>query len=143
MFLSAYSLMFVSTKALKILTTYALSTYAHQFLSTWLHWPVDDFFMKSVQASLTWAWHSSAQGSARLSKKSRSRQLLTSIVWSQSWQPLISIVSESLGLDNFENWSLEQILLVSSFIVSTTSMWVSVSVSKCIVSVSVSTLRLV
>ena len=61
MFLSAYSLMFVSTEALKILSTYALSTYAHQFLSTWLHWPVDDFFMKSVQASLTWAWHSSAQ----------------------------------------------------------------------------------
>ena len=44
---------------------------------------------------------SSVQGSARLSKKSRSRQLLLSLSRSRSRQPHIWSVSKSLSLDNW------------------------------------------
>ena len=80
----------------------------------------------------------------RLSKKSQSRQLLTSLVWSQTLQPLNSIVlkslsldnsrtiwvSKSLSLDNLGNWGLKQIYMVSSFRVSTISIWVAVSTTR-------------
>jgi hypothetical protein len=44
----------------------------------------------------------SPQGLARLSKKSRSQQLLTNLTQSRSQQPPISLVSKSLILDNHD-----------------------------------------
>jgi hypothetical protein len=55
------------------------------------------------------------QGSARLSKKSRSRQLLLSLAWSRSRQPLNCPVSESLDLDNHSKSKSQKISVSTTF----------------------------
>jgi hypothetical protein len=89
------------------LTYFCISRLSKLFLTTWfLRVYYTDMTYFSCMPPSTWfnifGGHicNTSQGSARLSKKSWSRQLLLSLAWSWSRQPPKYPVSRSLGIDN-------------------------------------------